>query len=176
MQIERSMVSGFLSVSLLSLWLCCGAYGQSAGLPEFEAAAVRVNNSGATQSGAYDPRGQLTLRGVTMRMLVGIAWKETRTLPDLTALEIAVAPSVAQFNTNKFLKGGPAWLDSERFDVTAKAPGGHADGYRSTDCPTAFGRPLSSGCASRGESSESVRDGDGQGRFQAEPGGKRKSP
>jgi uncharacterized protein (TIGR03435 family) len=124
MQIERSMISGFLSVSLLSLWLCCGAYGQSAGLPEFEAAAVRVNNSDAPQSGAYDPGGQFTLRGVTMRMLVGIAWKETRTLADLTALEIAVAPSVAQFNTNNYLKGGPAWLDSDRFDVTAKAPTG----------------------------------------------------
>ena len=123
MRVQPSTVSGFLSVLLLGVSLCREAYAQPASAPEFEVAAIRVNNSTDPQSGAYDPSGLLTLRGATMRMLIGIAWKETRTLPDLTALEIAVAPSVAQFNSNDYLKGGP-WLNSDRFDVTAKAPAG----------------------------------------------------
>ena len=124
MRVQRSIVLGFLSVLLLGVSLCREAYAQSASAPEFEVAAIRVNNSTDPQSRAYDQGGLLTLRGVTMRMLIGIAWKETRTLPDLTALEIAVAPSVAQFNSNDYLKGGPPWLNSDRFDVTAKAPAG----------------------------------------------------
>jgi uncharacterized protein (TIGR03435 family) len=97
---------------------------QSASAPEFEVAAIRVSSSTDPQSGAYDASGLLTLRGATMRMLIGIGWKETRTLPDLTALEIAVAPAVAQFNSDNYLKGGPAWLNSDRFDITARAPEG----------------------------------------------------
>jgi uncharacterized protein (TIGR03435 family) len=113
---QRWTVLGLTSILLLG--------AQSASAPEFEVAAIRVSNSTDPQSGAYDASGLLTLHGATMRMLIGIGWKETRTLPDLTALEIAVAPAVAQFNSNDYLKGGPAWLNSDRFDITAKAPAG----------------------------------------------------
>jgi uncharacterized protein (TIGR03435 family) len=113
---QRWAVLGLTSVLLLG--------AQSASAPEFEVAAIRVSNSTDPQSGAYDASGLLTLRGATMRMLIGIGWKETRTLPDLTALEIAVAPAVAQFNSDNYLKGGPAWLNSDRFDITARAPEG----------------------------------------------------
>lgn len=99
-------------------------YAQPPGASEFEVAAIRVNNTGDPQSGGYEPNGQLTLRGVTMRMLIGMAWKETRTVPDLTALEIAMAPAVAQFNSNTYLQGGPPWLNADRFDVAAKAAAG----------------------------------------------------
>lgn len=113
---QRWTVLGLTSALLLG--------AQSASAPEFEVAAIRVSNSTDPQSGAYDASGLLTLHGATMRMLIGIGWKETRTLPDLTALEIAVAPAVAQFNSNDYLKGGPVWLNSDRFDITAKAPAG----------------------------------------------------
>lgn len=117
----RSMALGCLGVLP---W--CGAYGQSAAGPEFEAAAVRVKKSGDPQSAEFLPGGQVSLRGVTMKTLVGLAYKETRILPELTALSLAVAPSVAQFKIvlNDYLKGGPPWLDSDRFDVAAKGPAG----------------------------------------------------
>jgi uncharacterized protein (TIGR03435 family) len=113
---QRWMVLGLTSASLLG--------AQSTRAPEFEVAAIRVTNSTDPQSGTFDASGLLTLHGATMRMLIGIGWKETRTLPDLTALEIAVAPAVAQFNSDNYLKGGPAWLNTDRFDISAKAPAG----------------------------------------------------
>lgn len=119
-----SLPLGTLSVWLSAMALPGGAPAQAARAPEFDAAAVRVNNSSDPQAGAYNPGGLLTLRGVTMRMLIGIAWKETHTVPDLTALEIAVAPAVLQFNSDRFLQGGPPWLNSDRFDVTARAQSG----------------------------------------------------
>lgn len=121
MQIKSSVAFGCLSVLLSS-----GAYGQSAATPEFEAAAVRVNKAGDLQSAEFLPGGQVSLRAFTMKSLIGLAYKETRMLPELTPLAIAVAPSVAQLKvlSNDYLKGGPPWLDSDRFDVIAKGPAG----------------------------------------------------
>jgi uncharacterized protein (TIGR03435 family) len=121
MRIKRSMALGCLS-SLL--W--CGAYAQSAATPEFEVADVRVNKSADPQSADFLAGGQVSLRGFTMKSLIGIGWKETRMLPELTSLALGLAPSVAQFKvlSSDYLKGGPPWLDSDRFDVIAKAPKG----------------------------------------------------
>jgi uncharacterized protein (TIGR03435 family) len=118
MRIKRSIALGCLRI------VC--AYGQSTGTPEFEAAAVRVNKSGDPQSAEFLPGGQVSLRGFTMKSLVGLAYKETRMLPELTSLALGLAPSVAQFKvvSNDYLKGGPPWLDSDRFDVIAKGPAG----------------------------------------------------
>ena len=111
------------TAAFLGVSLCSSVDAQPAAV-QFEAASVRVSTSGDPQSGDYDASGQFILHGATMRMLIGIGWKETHTLADLTALEIALAPSVAQFNSDNFLKGGPPWMNSDRFDVTAKAPAG----------------------------------------------------
>lgn len=119
MAMQRRIVWGCLSIWLVSL--CSAQPAPPAGLPEFEAAAIRVNQSGDPQSGGYDPGGQFIVRGATLRMLIGIGWKETHTVPDLTPLEIAVAPSVAQFNSDRYLKGAPSWLNTDCFDVIAKA-------------------------------------------------------
>jgi len=120
-RIKRSM-----ALASVSLALGCAAYGQSAGKPEFDVADIRVNKSGDPQSAEFLAGGQVNLRSATMKTLIGIAWKETRMVPELTALSLAVAPSVAQFKIvlNDYLKGGPPWLDSDRFDVIAKAPAG----------------------------------------------------
>lgn len=101
--------------------------GQSARAPEFEAAAVKVNNSTDSLTGSYDPGGQLVLRAATMRMLLGIAWKETHTLSDLTPIEIQVAPFVSQFNSDNYLKGLQPWMTTQLYDVIAKAPAGTSE-------------------------------------------------
>jgi uncharacterized protein (TIGR03435 family) len=105
-------------------FLCCGALAQS--LPQFEVADIRVNKSGDAQSGDFLPSGQVTLRGITMKTLIGIAWRESRVLPELSSMSIGLQPTVSQFNNNLdgYLRGGPPWIDSDRFDVIAKAPAG----------------------------------------------------
>src|ERR1700722_19749626 len=109
-------ISGVMLLGSLAL-SPCRIYGQSAGKPEFEVADIRVNKSGDPQSADFLAGGQVSLRSMTMRTLIGLAWKESRVLPELTALSIAVSPSVAQFNvlSSDYLKGGPPWLNSDRF-------------------------------------------------------------
>jgi uncharacterized protein (TIGR03435 family) len=53
----------------------------------------------------FAPSGRVTLRYVTMRMLITIAYKK-------------------EIIRNEFLSGGPNWIDSDHFDVTAKGPPG----------------------------------------------------
>lgn len=95
--------------------------GQSPVGLEFEVANVRVTPQGRTTiaeandmvqatrrtsetilSGQLHPSGLVTLRNVTMRQLINFAYRE--------------------IVTDEYLKGGPNWLDSERFDLIAKAP------------------------------------------------------
>jgi uncharacterized protein (TIGR03435 family) len=130
MRVQHAMARA-MTWGCLSVVLGCAAYGQSAAppsskSPEFEAADIRVNKSGDPQSADFLGGGQISLRSMTMQTLIGLAWKETRMLPELTSLAIAVAPSVAQFKVNAkdYLKGGPPWLDTDRFDVIAKGPAG----------------------------------------------------
>jgi uncharacterized protein (TIGR03435 family) len=111
MGIKRSLALGCLGV-LLGF----GARGQS-----FEVADVRVNNSNDPVSADFLAGGQIALRGMTMKLLIGIAWKETRLQPELASIAISVSPAVAQFRPTDTLKGGPSWLNSDRFDVIAKA-------------------------------------------------------
>jgi len=75
-------------------------FGQSAAPPvEFEVADVKVNDSGQVAIEARVlPSGQISVRNIRMKELILQAYK---------AADVA---------------GGPAWLDSERFDVVAKAP------------------------------------------------------
>ena len=69
--------------------------------PVFEAAAVKINNSGAQDSAEeLLPGGRATLRNVTMRQLIMLGHNVDR--PEQVF-------------------GGPGWLDADRFDVVAKA-------------------------------------------------------
>lgn len=122
MPMQGSTKHQLLALLCAASW--CGLAAQSAKAPEFEAAAVRVSDSNDPLTGGFDPSGQLALRGVTMRLLIGMAWKETHTVPDLTPLEVQTAPYVAQFNTDNYVKGLQPWMNSDRFDVIAKAPPG----------------------------------------------------
>jgi hypothetical protein len=87
MRIKHPIALGSLTVLLALV-----AYGQ-----EFEVADVRVNKLEEPPSAAFLPSGQLTLRGVTMKTLVGIAFKESRVLPEVDATATAMV----------IAKGGP---------------------------------------------------------------------
>lgn len=64
LSISRTLALGSLAVSLWS-----AAYGQSAGKPEFEVADVRVDKSDTPVSAEFSPGGQVSLRGMPMKLL-----------------------------------------------------------------------------------------------------------
>jgi uncharacterized protein (TIGR03435 family) len=67
--------------------------------PEFEVADVHVSAPGASESGGFMP-GRFELRGATLLDLISTAY--------------GVEPAM--------ILGGPTWLNSDKFDVIAKAP------------------------------------------------------
>jgi uncharacterized protein (TIGR03435 family) len=70
---------------------------------EFEVADIKPsdpNAAGPGRGGGFLPGGRLDLKGITLRDLIVIAWD---TLPHLVV-------------------GGPKFVESDRFDVVAKAP------------------------------------------------------
>src|SRR5690242_14589311 len=74
--------------------------------PAFEVASVKPNNSGDNRiTLGMQPGGRFTATGVTLRMLIGIAYGTPQPLP------------------NSQMLGGPKWIESDRFDVVAKAEG-----------------------------------------------------
>jgi uncharacterized protein (TIGR03435 family) len=76
------------------LFILCGlAFGQ------FEAADIHVSPPDTTESGGFLPNGRLEFRGTTLLRLISLAYS----VP------------------NDRVTGGPSWLDSDRFDVVAKA-------------------------------------------------------
>jgi uncharacterized protein (TIGR03435 family) len=69
--------------------------------PAFEAADVHVSPPGSTESGGFLPNGRLEFRATSLLRLITLAYS-------------VQAERVA---------GGPSWLDTDRFDVVAKASG-----------------------------------------------------
>ena len=83
--------------------LCVVARAQSApAAPQFEAADVHVSPAGASQSGAFLPGGRIEFRATTLLSLIATAYS-------VPANRVA---------------GGPSWIDTDRFDVIAKAASG----------------------------------------------------
>jgi len=87
------------AIVLMGFSIAC-ATGQSFQQPSFEAAEIRVSKSGGPISADLHAAGQLCLRSLTLKQFIAGAWR---------VKEYAVV-------------GGPAWIDSDRFDVIAKAP------------------------------------------------------
>jgi len=76
------------------------AFAQEKAAPSFEAADVKVNKSGETRIAVdFQGGGRFIAHNVPMKILVALAYH--------------VRPDV--------LKGGPGWLESDRFDIVAKA-------------------------------------------------------
>src|SRR5580704_1936669 len=84
------------------LWLlsAVAAFGQSQTPPSFEVADVKVNKSGEARMAVdFLPGGKLSMRNVPMKVMIVMAY---HVRPDAVT-------------------GGPGWLESDRFDVVAKA-------------------------------------------------------
>jgi uncharacterized protein (TIGR03435 family) len=93
LHVRIAAVQTMLAISMLS-----AAQSAPPARPEFEAATVKPSRENG-QSGIRGTTGRLTLEGVSLRVLVSVAYK---TRPSL-------------------IIGGPSWIDSARFDVQGKA-------------------------------------------------------
>lgn len=90
-------------IGAIVLWVLCSIPASSqtqTPSPSFEVADVQVNKSGdAKMSVDFQPGGKLSMRNVPMKVMIVMAY---HVRPDAVT-------------------GGPGWLDSDRFDVVAKA-------------------------------------------------------
>jgi uncharacterized protein (TIGR03435 family) len=82
--------------------ISCSVYAQeTARLPEFEVASIKLNKTGSTQSTETGlPSGQVSARNIPMMTLLTFAYDVRE----------------------DYIMGGPNWLRSDRFDIIAKAP------------------------------------------------------
>ena len=87
----------------IALWFLSSSwsFGQGqAGQPSFEVADVKVNKSGEARMAVdFQPGGKLSMRNVPMKIMIAMAY---HVRPDAVT-------------------GGPGWMESDRFDVVAKA-------------------------------------------------------
>jgi uncharacterized protein (TIGR03435 family) len=92
------MIRGLATVAV-----CLGAalYGQPAAAPHFEVASIKPSNDPPGHSGSDSDRGRLTMTNVTLKRCIMGAY--------------AIGPNQ--------IVGGPDWLDSDRFQISAKAEG-----------------------------------------------------
>ena len=74
--------------------------------PVFEVASIKPNKSGdGRMLIGFQPGGRFSATGITLRMLIGIAYGSPQPLPNFRII------------------GGPSWINSDRFDIVAKAEG-----------------------------------------------------
>lgn len=69
-------------------------------LLSFEVADVRIAKPGGRPNVDFQPGGRLVANSLSMKQLIAAAWKVDE----------------------KWVTGGPPWLDTERYDIVAKAP------------------------------------------------------
>src|SRR5436190_9958847 len=98
--------SKFLAGMCVIVWMACviGLRNAGAQSPQmaFEVASIKRNLSGETRLRFETPPGNLTAINVPLRFAIRQAYR----IPEARIV------------------GGPAWLDTERFDIQAKAPSG----------------------------------------------------
>jgi uncharacterized protein (TIGR03435 family) len=95
-------MSRLIAISLLTVLSARNAFGQSTfNSPAFEVAAVKVNRSGGPgpEKERFLPGGRIELSNATLREMIVPAYGVK----------------------GNMIMGGPKWIDSERFDIVAKA-------------------------------------------------------
>jgi bla regulator protein blaR1 len=86
-----------------SSWVAAQA---PAAAPQFEVASVKPNKSGpGPMRIGFQPGGRFIANNVPVRDLISIAYGQPQPLPNFQII------------------GGPSWVTSDRFDITAKAEG-----------------------------------------------------
>jgi uncharacterized protein (TIGR03435 family) len=101
------IAGGWRASFLISATLAAGAAPPA---QNFEPSEVRWNRSGSAEGSiGLEPGGRLVVRNSTFREMLLIAnYSLSKRLINLLGNELAA--------------GGPSWIDSDRFDVVAKAP------------------------------------------------------
>jgi uncharacterized protein (TIGR03435 family) len=96
----RKLIRGGIALMCLP-----GCPAQDVAQPQFEAASVKISVAGSTGSRFRTPRGSVDGRNVVLKLLLNYAY------------------GVEGYN----ITGGPGWVDSERFDVQARAASNTSD-------------------------------------------------
>lgn len=86
-------------IALAAMTFAISVRAQAPATPAFEVASVKANTSGAPGSSGRTGRGSVTFTNITTRSLISNAY-------DIRGNRIV---------------GAPSWLDSERFDINARA-------------------------------------------------------
>ena len=82
------------------LWVVAATPGARQATPAFEVASVKPNTSGSGTQSGRSANGSVTLTNMPLRLLISSAF--------------GIRPNR--------VSGGPNWIDSERFDISARAP------------------------------------------------------
>jgi uncharacterized protein (TIGR03435 family) len=98
-----------VTIAVLLATAVYGLFGQSGGHPAFEVATIKRNVSAQDATGvAYRPGGRIIAKDAPLRLLIRFAYavhdSKNHSLP-LGASQVV---------------GGPAWIDSEAYDIVAK--------------------------------------------------------
>jgi uncharacterized protein (TIGR03435 family) len=95
-----------LLFAVLAIWLAAPAFGQAAAPLAFDTAEVRVSRPGTTDGGGFISGGRTEFVGATMLDMIASAWN---------------------VEADRVI-GGPAWLNTDRYDVAAVAKPGSSEG------------------------------------------------
>jgi uncharacterized protein (TIGR03435 family) len=102
---------GFIAVAVLLLTAAYGVYGQSDAHPSFEVASIKRGVSGAGPMDAvgvsYKPGGRMIATNAPLRLLIQFAYAVHDSPHSLPLWPSQVV-------------GGPAWIDSEGYNIEAK--------------------------------------------------------
>ena len=110
----------YIALASVVLLLSQSVRGQQAAIgPEFEVAEIKQNRSGGTDMDRdFLPGGTYSVRNMPLKMLLGYAFGEPN---QLLTVDVQLAN---QELLDNFITGAPWWVDTDRFDVLAKAPPG----------------------------------------------------
>jgi uncharacterized protein (TIGR03435 family) len=98
-----ALVTIMITSATTSSWVAAQA---PASVPQFEVASIKPNKSGpGPQRIGFQPGGRFTAVNVPVRDLIALAYGQPQPLPNFQII------------------GGPGWVTSDRFDITAKAEG-----------------------------------------------------